>query len=39
MQIRSDIEKGIKYCAITVKEALEEYLKYQQNVLAKATLT
>ena len=31
MQIRSDIEKGIKYCAITVKEAVEEYLKYQKT--------
>lgn len=31
MQIRSDIEKGIKYYAITVKEAVEEYLKYQKT--------
>ena len=31
IQIRSDIEKGIKYYAITVKEAAEEYLKYQKT--------
>ena len=30
MQIRSDIEKGIKYFAITVKEVAGEYLKYQK---------
>ena len=38
IQIRSDIEKGIKYYAITVKEAAEEYLKYQKHVLEMATL-
>ena len=31
IQIRSDIEKGIKYYAITVKEAAEDYLKYQKT--------
>ena len=31
IQIRSDIEKGIKFFAITVKEAVEEYLKYQKT--------
>ena len=30
INIRSDIEKGIKYYAITVKEAVEEYLKYHR---------
>ena len=31
IKIKSDIEKGIKYYAITVKEAVEEYLKWQKT--------
>ena len=31
IQIRSDIEKDIKYFAITVKESVKEYLKYQKT--------
>ena len=31
IQIRSDIEKGIKHYAITVKEEAKEYLKYQKT--------
>ncbi len=31
IKIRRDLEKGIKYFAITVKEAVEEYLKHQKT--------
>ena len=33
IQIRIDVDKGIKYYAITVKEAAEEYLKYQKTLI------